>query len=146
MLCLNLPGQNAYMAQAVYEWSIGRGHGSKTGQSVILESKQNLPYIKIAPKTNLFTGLKFFYKPADADLRAMEIDKNYNLFCLSENTQLALDILQGVFNQIKKDKFIVEVSGNWIVVIKWGYTTNFDKFVSKALPIAKAFCENSLVG
>ncbi|MDR1124268.1 MAG: hypothetical protein LBL61_06805, partial [Elusimicrobiota bacterium] len=142
---LNLPDIEAYMARVSYLWgSRRRGRNSKTGQALILEAKENLPYIKIAPKTNFFTGLKFFYKPAKDNMEEIKADRDYNLYCQQERAQTALDILAGVLPQIKKDKFVVEISGKWIVVVKWGYTTNFDKFVNKALPIAKAFDEKYL--
>ena len=141
-LSLNIPNQKAYAAAVHYGWGSGRyARGMKTGQAFIWEAKGNLSYIKIAPKTGLFTRLKFFYKPAKENLEEIKIDKGYNLYSTPERAQAVLDILSGILPQIKKDKFVVEMYGKWIVVIKWGYTTNFDKFVNKAMPIAKVFDE-----
>ena len=147
MFALNLPEQ-AYMARVKYEWVSAGGRygarsGGKNGQALILESKENLPYIKIAPKTNFFTNLKFVYRPA-GPLPEIKIDKDYNLYCAPENAQHALDILMNILPQIKQDKFVVEMSGKWIVVLKWDYAADFDKFVNSALPIAKIFDEKYL--
>jgi len=142
LLALNFSGQNAYMAQVVYTARNlrGRPSGAGKGQAVILEARENLPYIKIAPDAGLhaLTGLKFFFKPIK-ELPEIKIDKKYNLFSAPEYAQRALDILPNVLKQIEDGKFILEMSGRWIVVIKLGYNENFDKFVKQAYPIAQAF-------
>jgi len=142
IISLNILGQEAYVVEVEYAGSINNSRYH--GQALILEAEKNMPYIKIAPKTNFFTQLEFFYKPSKESLEEIKIDKDYNLYCEPKHAQPVLDALPGILPQIKKDKFVVEISGKWIVIMKLGYTKDFDKFVNQCLPIAKAFDENPL--
>ncbi|ACC97770.1 hypothetical protein Emin_0207 [Elusimicrobium minutum Pei191] len=139
MVSLNITGKRAYMLEVCYEWDLGRFSGEKKAQAIVLEAREAQPYIKIAPKPKFFTILKFFYKPLNKNFNGISVHKRYKLYCAPEYEQRALDSLMRVLPRIEKGNFVVEICGKWITVIKFSNTSNFDKFVASALPIAENF-------
>ena len=149
MISLNFRGQNAYFAEVICIRGHGLNRKREDWHTFILESKETLPYIKIVPNTNFINiitnkRLQFLRKPANTDLGEIKIDEDYSLYCAPEYAQAVLDILPGILSKIKEGKYIVEISGKWIVVMRWWSYTSFDKFIDQTLPIAKVFDEKRL--